>query len=47
MSRRIYINELSLNGQFSDMEEFLKKNKRFVSTLVWLQKNNWIIYKKS
>ena len=47
MSRSIYINELSLNGQFSGMEEFLKKNKPFVTTLVWLQKNNWVIYKKS
>lgn len=47
MNRRIYLNELSLTGQFEDTEEFLKKNRLFFSTLVWLQKRNWIIYKKS
>ena len=47
MNKKIYINEISLNGQFNDIEEFLKQNKSFVETLVWLQKNNWIIYKKS
>lgn len=47
MKKEIYVNELSLNGQFRDMEEFLKKNKSFIALLVWLKNNGWDIYKKS
>lgn len=47
MNKEIYVNELSLAGQFRDWEDFFKKNKLLVKTIEWLIKHKWLIYKKS
>ena len=47
MKNKIYINELSLDGQYESMEEFVIKNKPFIFSLNWLQKQGWDIFKKS
>lgn len=47
MKNKIYINELSLDGQYESVEEFVVKNKPFIFSLNWLQKQGWDIFKKS
>lgn len=47
MNNKIYVNELSLDGQYKSIEEFVVKNKPFIFSLNWLQKQGWDICKKS
>lgn len=45
----MFINEASLEGQYTDIEEFLEKNTQFIICLNWLRKHPdvWRVLKKS
>lgn len=44
---KVYLNELSLNGQFDSMEEFLEECKPLMKCLKFLKENKRTIYKHS
>lgn len=45
----IYVNELSLHGQYNSWEQFLMQNDKFIRTLRWIKNNkeHYELYKKT
>ncbi len=46
MSNDAYINELSLQGQYESIEDFLESNSEFVYVIGWLEKRNYKLLKR-